>query len=362
MKTEQMHLHDFVSLAEMPEDSACMLWVNSDELSFHPVELPDVPQRKLQKMLPWLLEDQLLAAPEDMHLVLMPAAGDEPDSLIAAPRDCMQRWLTLLGDRSPRVKALFPDVLALPWEPGCISLASQGTRWLVRTSLNSGFSGSQDFVGPILASRLAADEGLQLHCYGFDDAPLGLEVPAAQLFQRDAGINWATASTPAANLLTGEYRPASMHFSLGRWRPALAAGLCALALGLSWLALDYRDSGARLAEVNQALARDYQALFAGQAPALQGLRQAAETEIRRREQLYLAEQTSILPLMRQLDPLLSGCRDCMPGHISLSDQSAEIVLNADASAIAGLRQLDGWNVTDSPEAGQVRLQLEKAGP
>lgn len=342
MKIEQMHMDDFVGRQLASDSGPFLLWVNSDEVSFHPVELPAVPASKLQKMLPWLVEDQLLEAPDRMHLV-KGLSDQQSDHLIAVSRESMNGWMTLMGDVAGRVKCLLPDVLALPYSPGCISLTRRGDRWLVRNGLCDGFSGSVSYVAARLNAMMKKDAAIQLHLYGCSADELSLDAPGQQIHGREQPIDWSSAEAPNINLLAGSYRKIATGFNAGRWWPAIAAGLCALSLGFAFVAIDHRLAGRELAEVNAALAQDYQSLFAEAVPSLQSLRRSAEIRLRLREQRYLAEQLSILPLIQDLDPALSGCRDCLLSAMQLTPDGASLTLNRDADALVTLQGLIGWS-------------------
>jgi len=46
------------------------LWVPSEAISLHSVDIPTAPQRKWAELLPWMLEDRVLQPVDEMHFVV----------------------------------------------------------------------------------------------------------------------------------------------------------------------------------------------------------------------------------------------------------------------------------------------------
>ena len=46
------------------------LWVPSERVGMHLIDVPAAPERKWPELIPWLLEDRLLQPVADMHFVI----------------------------------------------------------------------------------------------------------------------------------------------------------------------------------------------------------------------------------------------------------------------------------------------------
>jgi type II secretion system protein L len=72
--------------------TAMQLWVPTERIGFHQVDVPTAPERKWPQLIPWLLEDRLLQPVEEMHFVIAGRTGNNQLQLLAVSRDDMQHW------------------------------------------------------------------------------------------------------------------------------------------------------------------------------------------------------------------------------------------------------------------------------
>jgi general secretion pathway protein L len=100
--------------AALPRAEVVILVIEPSDLSWHRLNLPKAPAARLRQALGGLLEEQLLADPDDVHLAVAPSAKVGEPTWIAA---CHHTWLTghlmafeKAGLRIDRVvPAIWPD-------------------------------------------------------------------------------------------------------------------------------------------------------------------------------------------------------------------------------------------------------------
>jgi general secretion pathway protein L len=214
------------------------------------VELPARRQSRIQRMLPYSLEDFVA---DDVETLLFAAGPRRPDGSLPvaiAARDLLEGWLAQCSEAGLAPDAVFADVQGVPDTPGNLTLLLEGTRIYGRLPERDAFV----LEGLPLASVveiLQADEanGASLkHIVAYadpegylrhEDALEQMRSTAAsvdvQLLQE--GLLPRLAATlvnePGSDLLQGPYKPKSNWVELSRpWRvpAALAAALVVVAV------------------------------------------------------------------------------------------------------------------------------------
>lgn len=364
MRTEQRHIEDLQHGDLASADLCLQLWVNSDAVSFHQLPMPGVPARKIADLLPWSAEDQLVQFPDLNHFVFLSRDDENLVSAFVVPRAEMEQLRMQTMEQSAAVRCMVPDVLALPWSAGSISLARKEHRLLVRDGEYSGYSGSIDFVTAVLARQIESQPESSVAAYGLAEGELAPALDSAVTSRNDA-IHWQAAIMPqSANLLVGRYRPVTRRRVPRKWFPAMALAGLLLVLASLYAWVDYQRAGTQLAELNQTLAADYQSLFFIEAPGAASIRRAAEAQLRQRQMRFLAVEDSIWPLMRDIDPVLSACRDCELAAMQLRPGSAVLVLGAQADVSNRLQSIAGISVRQNATGaeGKISLSIERSTP
>jgi type II secretion system protein L len=67
------------------------LWVPSERIGLHSVDIPSAPERKWPDLLPWILEDKVLQPVEEMHFVVA-GRTDLQLQVMAVSRQDMSEW------------------------------------------------------------------------------------------------------------------------------------------------------------------------------------------------------------------------------------------------------------------------------
>jgi general secretion pathway protein L len=164
--TRYVHWQDIDRVEGSQEPVA--VWVPSESVICQTVDVPPVPSRKWQAMIPWLMEDQLLDRPEDMTFVTAKADGRRVP-VIATASATIAAWQQRIDELDIPVTALVPDFFALPWRQGEISIVVSGGRCLLRHSEYAGAAGPVTLLMSLL-DNLQAGEQLMPVLYGDSDA------------------------------------------------------------------------------------------------------------------------------------------------------------------------------------------------
>lgn len=230
-----VHRQPLRRVLDLADGRPIVLLCPTSEVRLAAVDVPAKQPAKVLQAAPYLLEDQLAEDVDTLHFAIAPrqADGQYPVAVVAKAR--MNQWLAPLQAHGLQASAIYPDVLALPWNPEepRWSAVAEPEQITARTGAYSGFC--------------AAPEDLSLYLELLDSEraqPLRLLLPgdAAQDFTR---LDWPLELLPgyrsalealvrnlnpaiAINLLQGEYSPKRDYERL--WMPwrlpaALAAAL-----------------------------------------------------------------------------------------------------------------------------------------
>lgn len=335
MNVNQLHLHQYLAAGNTESQTAShRLWVPGERVVCHKLKLPAAARRKWSETLPWMLEDQLIDEPTNLHFSISRASADDQVAALSVPREQMDQWLSLCESGPGRVTALLPDYLALPWEEGGLSLLIVGERWLVRCGASEGYAGDAAFVQALLVAQLANQP----------DAPISYIGPMEQMPDFISGrgrhladtLDWSFCDYPQElNLLHGEYRQARSFKSLISWVPAAAAALFFVLMAGGYGFANYSRLNSEIPLLQADLSSTYRALLGGTVPR-SDIRSATEQVIAFRENQYLATQSAPLSVLVELDAFLSGCNSCQIQSVVAGDQSVELTMSASEPVLARL--------------------------
>lgn len=357
MNPELAHIDNYLSEpnTDYSESLDLHLWVKSDQLSFHQVELPDAPKSKWMTLLPWILEDELLLPVEEMHLVICSVDSDRQAHVIAIPKKDLHRLQLLLENQPARIRSFMPDVLALPLEEGFITLAQEGQRLLVRSDSYDGFSGEAEFIWQVLELKHSQGEVFQIQCFGISPESVPDWALECCSFNENS-INWQFSGFLAdANLLVGEFRPKAPQSSLSPWLPTIGIAAIAVCLMMSLVIVDHLKSGQELLMLNQQLAREFEASFGVSLSASERAKAEGARVLSDREFRYFSLSDSIIPISEYLDAGLSRCNDCGLVSAQIEPGSATLVMNENDEALATMRNQQGFSLTTGAPNEQQQI-------
>lgn len=286
------------------------LWVPSERVGMHLIDVPAAPERKWPELIPWLLEDRLLQPVADMHFVIAGRSHNGQLQIWAVSHNDMREWQRVADNAGVAVQSLVPDYLALPWEEGRIHIAWRDGCCLVRTGVDQGFAANADIAWTMIDNLLATAEITPRLSIAVPDPTLVPEHLRQLAEINDASIDWTFAEIPvAANLLSGEYRTSTRSLPASHWVPVASSGVLALVLMFSYLQLSTNFLQAQVQSLEKQLVRDYSRLFPGARQGIAGIREAVEVRLNGGFLQQRALTNGSMATLTALDELMSTC-DC----------------------------------------------------
>lgn len=341
------------------------LWVPSERILIFELELPKVSLRKLQEMLPWMLEDRLLSSPESFEFILGPAIDDATGLVYVIEKSVYARWMMVAESAAVRPDCMAPDFMALPYEEGRWTVCAEAGRLLVRTGPYTGFASEIDFGWQQLELLITqCEEPVRLS--SLQDAEI--EVPdffQDKLDTQRGHINWGFAELPRSiNLLPARLKPkSSTAFNL--WLPTMATAALAVLLTLTYMLVQSWVWQRDIVLLEEAVAAGYEALFSEKlrVPAHEMLDQA-EARLNLMEHQYIGLQNSPMAELNSLDRIFSTCSDCELMAISQSGKGISLSLKQSPRISSRLQGLEGWQAQWGSEDknGYSKVSLQRAMP
>ena len=222
-------------LAEVPDTEDVELVLPVARVLFARLALPKVGAKTLKELLPFAVEDSLLADPEQIHAVAGRPNSQGESVVAVVDRRWLKAQLDTLAAAGLAPRRAFCETALVPREPGAWTVVAGGTQGFLvdGDGLAMGFEVAPD-GSPPLAIRLALQEAA-----GQDRAAAKLvivsEMPLAN-WADDLGVKVemrppakltdAVKLDPAAiNLLEGEFAPRSGGGGFAIPRSVAAAGV-----------------------------------------------------------------------------------------------------------------------------------------
>jgi type II secretion system protein L len=364
-----MNRHVLINKEPFAAHKHCaVLWVPGEKVVAHRVPRPKAPKRKWPDMLPWLLEDRLLQPVESLHFVAFDEGNTGEIVVYTVSQSDMKDWLGIAAEQGLRNFRMLPDYLALPWQPGSISIAARDELLLVRTSLAQGFAAPAAIAGELLSTF--ADESVKdlnlAHALARELLPASLQARARA---GDWQTNWQDTTVQPGladiNLLVHTFSQKPQRDLRAVAGRALAPmfGLLLVVLGMAYLGYSNRQLEQELAQ----LQAQQKAEFTRQFPALRFDAEAVRDDVESLLSSLYAQQdrmsTQFMGLLANLDTYLATC-GCTVQGLGLGPEGGEVLLAMDAGqSTAPALQLPGFKVDAGPAAddGLIRMLLAAEG-
>ncbi len=343
------------------------LWVPTEAVQMFELELPALQGRKLQEMLPWLLEERLLSPPDIFECILGPPTGSQQWLVYVVEKAQIARWLSISSASGIAPQRMAPDFLALPLEEGRWTLYTEKGRLLVRTGQFSGFAAPLDIGWQQLELLLAREEQMPGLSH-LDATDTGLQIPEFfrdRLDTQHGRINWTFSELPVdVNILPVHCTPRA-----GRpwmvWVPSLAAAAVLCVAGLTYLSAQSWTWEQEIEILEAGVARAYQELFGedlGSATENAVVRGQAHLEMLQHQ--YLVTRASPLAELAALDRILSTCSSCSLMKISQTEQGTVLKLRYTEQIRARTAGLAGWDLdwSEPDEHDYSSLTIQRAAP
>lgn len=335
------------------------LWVPSELVSQHSLDLPTAPRRKWPELIPWMLEDRLLQPLDEVHLAIANSPVEDQLPVWVVGRQVLLEWLRVAENAGVSAQSMLPDYLALPWEPGRISIGWRDGVCVVRSGLYQGFAASPDIAWAMVDSLIQQQ----------DSPPrLSVSVPEIELIpehlQQLADINhaaleWQFAELPLqANLLTGTFKPKSST-GLASWLPAVGLGILMIVLSAIYMQVASNTMQQQVTDFESQLVSNYTRLFDGRRPAAEEVRQQAEQRIetlfKQRESLHSNPVAGLLAL----DKLMGNC-GCQLIAVRANDSGLVMEIANGAALKERNLNLPGYRVaiTQLPGGDENAIELQ----
>ncbi|MDN3608555.1 type II secretion system protein GspL [Vibrio ostreicida] len=243
---------DLAELATYAQGRQVMILVSAANLVLTRLEIPAGAHRKLDSMLPFMLEDDIAQDVDQLHFTVL-AKQNGQAHVCGIDYSWLESVLSELKALGFNIRKVMPDALALPnGEQGGLAAVELDGHWLVKKDIYNAVSIEKDWL-PLLAQSdwvkrdqeyLPLEAFSPLPTLALSDEQHWRNAPPQLVMQMLA----EQAVKSKINLLSGDFKPKS---SFGRhlkvWRKvAIAAGVLLTILNIdSWLEIQSAEAQAR---------------------------------------------------------------------------------------------------------------------
>ena len=130
-------------LVDLQKGVKTIVWSPTAATLITEAEIPTRNRSKINKALPFVLEEKLLPNPEQEHFVYHVRPG-LPLSVTVTSKLKLAQWLDIFHEYGINPSAMYPQVLGQALENNCWSMTLLGKELLIKTSNFSGFSCQMD--------------------------------------------------------------------------------------------------------------------------------------------------------------------------------------------------------------------------
>ena len=335
------------------------LWVPTERIGFHQVEVPTAPERKWPQLIPWLLEDRILQPVEEMHFVIAGRTDNNQLQVLAVSREDMQHWCRVAENSAVAASSMVPDYLALPWEAGRINVGWREGTVVVRSGPDQGFAASPEIAWAMIDRLIQSAEVAPRLSISIPDQSLVPQYLGQTADINDSNIDWEFADIPATpNLLQGDFKPRSSQTSQASWLPVMGLAALALVLLFAYLQISNNLLGKQVQQLEQQLVSGSSKLFGTGNINAADVRSLAEQRL---SYLFAQQQslrTGAVVGLTALDALMS---DCECNLVSMTAGDDKLSLNIDSGSKLKSRALNipGYqtSITQQPNRGEDSIVL-----
>lgn len=335
------------------------LWVPSERVGLHLIDVPTAPERKWPELIPWLLEDRILQPVDDMHFVIAGRSDGGQLQVLAVSHQDMRDWQRIADNAGVAAQSMVPDYLVLPWEQGRINVGWRDGLCLVRTGLEQGFAASADIAWTMIESLLDSAEISPRLSISIPDHALVPEHLRELADINDSVIDWEFADIPATpNLLSGQYRPSVSQLPSAEWLPTLGLGALALVMLVSYLQIASSHLQDQVEGLERQLTSDYAKLFPSAKRANGDIRAATESRLNDSFAQQRALNTGSVAGLVALDSLMQSC-ECDLVSLLADQDSMELTINNGAQLKTRDLIIPGYQlaITQTPNAAADSIVL-----
>lgn len=264
----ELHAGLVEQAANDAEGCRVVVLVPGTDVTFTEADVPTQSRQRVQRAVPFALEDQLANEIEDLHFVVGPRTESGAYPVAVVRRDKMDAWLSALTAANLNPQLMLPDVLAVPLVGNGWSLLLDSDSAVLRNGLWSGYAMESDLL-PALVQIAVDDDAMPdaIHCFtctpvrsGMLDAiriiDEGCEEDVMQVLASGYG------ASEAMNLLQGDYSRSEQLSRLWKpWRASAALLAVGVALYLVQLGTEYRQLDRERAALATEMEQVYRSIF-----------------------------------------------------------------------------------------------------
>ena len=319
------------------------LWVPSERIGLHSIDIPSAPERKWAELIPWILEDRVLQPVEEMHFVVA-ARDDQQVHILAVSQQDIREWIRIADNAGIAAVAMAPDFMALDWEPGILSVGWREGMLLVRDGINSGFAALPAVGWVMVDSILKSTSVMPRLSISLPDEDMVPEHLRAEANINSSSVDWQFSAFPAVNLMTAEFKPKAARPVWFQWWPVAASTIAVLLLTVIYLQLASRSFEAEVSDLQQHLLTSHSRVFGGAKPSLSEFRSIAESKIDRLFKQQKSLQQEPLVGIAALNPFMTACQ-CELHSMIANKSGVQLKLSGGSKLMAKSLNIKGYQLS-----------------
>lgn len=207
--------HDTDGLENMPLADEIEVIIPTDWVSFASVKLPSANRRKVIDALAFLIEDQLITSPEQVHVAILNIESNDQAALACIEKQVLSNVIDYLQQHNIAPTRILPAALLTQFQADCWMLVHDDAHFFLSTTQHSGHAlgEAEDNSPPIelqlLLAQARATQTLpkKIIAYGKHAATVAAWFEADGLAVETPNNDWKLHPVTASgfNLLQGDY-------------------------------------------------------------------------------------------------------------------------------------------------------------
>jgi type II secretion system protein L len=338
------------------------LWVPSERVAVHHIDVPTAPERKWPELVPWMLEDRILQSVEEMHFVLGGRVGNNQLQIFAISWKDMQDWQRVATNAGVAATSMVPDFLALPWEAGRISIGWREGVCLVRYSAEAGFAAKPASAWAMIDNLITAAEITPRLSISIPDSALVPDHLQSMADINDAEIDWQFGDIPRSpNLMAGAFKPQQLRTESSSWTPIVGLVALSLVLLFAYLQISSNMISQQIDVTGKQVQSSYSSLFTGRKPKPLEARDAAEQQLSKLFKQQQSLQTAPVAALIALDSFMASC-GCNLTAMTADKEVLQLHITNAAKLKAQALNIPGYQLSiQSGETADAIVLTVKAG-
>lgn len=333
------------------------LWVPSERIAVHLVDVPTAPERKWAELIPWMLEDRILQPVDEMHFVIVGRVDNNQLQILAVSQQDLQDWQRVAQNAGVAATSMTPDFLALPWEAGRISIGWREGVCLVRHSAQGGFAAKPAAAWAMIDSLIAASANAPRLSISIPDADLVPEHLRAMADINDSVIDWQFGDfPPASNLLTGKFKSQPARTESNTWLPVVGIAAITAVLLFAYLQISSNLYSQQIEIMGKQAQSTYSRLFTGRKPQPMEVREAAELQLSKLFKQQQSLQASPIATLVALEGLMANC-ECDLVAMTADQEGMRLEINSAANLEIHTISIPGYQLSSTPGDKQDAIIL-----